>query len=340
MEIEVRGAPCHTRTLEVVVSQAGAGEIGVRGHLLDLRKRGLIPLGGDLQTAGVIHDMRVHAQIDTSGPTLTAIRAEQPSVAIEPSSVTRGECCRDPIARIEALAGTPLDQVYPRRLSDAIGGALGCSHLLTLAQLVGSTAATSLARNRARFGEDPGHEKGRRIYDRTLSLDAIVEEDAVHAAIQLADTHFAPHFDARDPLEGLAAHHEIRAQLEVAQPGMTLASVRAARRESGPEGPGRWESHDEKLAELAGRPAFAGMAGALFARLGDDPADRPLLDALLNFAPLMIQTMATLVDRWARSEGSGTGWPSSGGAGMDSCYMMRSDGPTLRNLRTARHPGG
>ena len=28
MEIEVRGAPCHTRTLEVVVSQAGASEIG------------------------------------------------------------------------------------------------------------------------------------------------------------------------------------------------------------------------------------------------------------------------------------------------------------------------
>src|SRR2546428_8763583 len=56
-------------------------------------------------------------------PTLfRSLAAEQRSVAFEPSAVTAGESCRDPIDRIAALAETRLDDGWARRLADAIGG--------------------------------------------------------------------------------------------------------------------------------------------------------------------------------------------------------------------------
>src|SRR2546428_11557847 len=56
-------------------------------------------------------------------PTLfRSLAAGQRSVAFEPSGVTAGESCRDPIDRIAALAGTRLDDGWARRLADAIGG--------------------------------------------------------------------------------------------------------------------------------------------------------------------------------------------------------------------------
>src|SRR5207247_5505829 len=104
------------------------------------------------QTGGVIHDMRVRAEIALGPQRIAAISVEQANVAFEPSLATGGESCRDPRARIEALVGTPLDGESTRRLGAALGGPLGCSHVLTLAQLLLSTAQTGLALDRERFG--------------------------------------------------------------------------------------------------------------------------------------------------------------------------------------------
>src|SRR2546428_2773752 len=83
-------------------------------------------------------------------PTLfRSLAAGQRSVAFEPSGVTAGESCRDPIDRIAALAGTRLDDGWARRLADAIGGPRGCPHPLTLGHLPGPRAALALARQRA-----------------------------------------------------------------------------------------------------------------------------------------------------------------------------------------------
>src|SRR5207249_985813 len=78
--------------------------------------------------------------------------AEQPTVAFEPSATTGGESCRDPIGRVVALAGATLDATFNRRLTGIIGGPLGCSHILTLARLLGSTVAWALQCDRATPG--------------------------------------------------------------------------------------------------------------------------------------------------------------------------------------------
>jgi hypothetical protein len=107
MEFDAPGAPAHTRTLAISLTQAGSGRIEVSGAILDLRKRGLVPMAGDLQTAGLIHDMRVRAQIEVDPPRVRSMAAEQPRVAFEPSVGTAGECCRDPRARTARAGPSP-----------------------------------------------------------------------------------------------------------------------------------------------------------------------------------------------------------------------------------------
>src|SRR5947207_790976 len=96
--------------------------------------------------------MRLRAVVDPATLALATITAEQPTVAFEPSATTGGESCRDPIGRVVALAGATLDATFNRRLTGIIGGPLGCSHLLTLARLLGSTVAWALQCDRATPG--------------------------------------------------------------------------------------------------------------------------------------------------------------------------------------------
>src|SRR5438034_1221294 len=152
MRLEARGHPLHTRALSVVLAARADGRLDVHGTVLDLRKRGFVPVAGDLQGAGVIHDMRLAGKIDPGSATLETLAAEQRSVAFEASAVTGGESCRDPIDRIAALAGTRLDDGWARRLGDAIGGPRGCSHLLPLGHLLGSSAAGAPRTWRGRRG--------------------------------------------------------------------------------------------------------------------------------------------------------------------------------------------
>src|SRR5439155_1396178 len=62
MRLEARGHPLHTRALSVVLAARADGKLDVHGAVLDLRKRGFVPVAGDLQGAGVIHDMRPAGQ--------------------------------------------------------------------------------------------------------------------------------------------------------------------------------------------------------------------------------------------------------------------------------------
>ncbi|TMA34927.1 MAG: DUF2889 domain-containing protein, partial [Deltaproteobacteria bacterium] len=232
MEFEAIGAPAHTRTLVISLVRIGGDRIDASGSIVDVRKRGLVPMASDLQTAGVIHDMRVHAEIALEPARIAAISVEQANVAFEPSLATGGECCRDPGPRITALVGTPLDGESTRRLGAALGGPLGCSHVLTLAQLLLSTAQTGLALDRERFG-GAARPDGQRIFHRSLTVDGVLGGDGLHLALQQADVHFAPIVPRADtdPLERLAGRLEIRAQAEIDLDAMVLRSLRAAERE-------------------------------------------------------------------------------------------------------------
>jgi len=328
MELETIGAPAHTRTLVVSLARIAPDRALASGAIVDVRKRGLVPMASDLQTAGVIHDMRVRAEIALSPARVAAVSVEQANVAFEPSLATGGECCRDPGPRIAALVDTPLDAGSTRRLGAALGGPLGCSHVLTLAQLLLSTAQTGLALERERHG-DAARPDGQRIFHRSLTIDGVLGRDGLHLALQQADVHFVPLVPRADtdPLERLAGRLEIRAIAEIDPDAMVLRSLRAAERESGRAAfYGAWRDRSAPLADLAGRSALAGMAAGLFARLGADAADRPLLDALLNLAPTLIQCVPAVMERWQSRPGAPRPGMMGGGGMADSCYMWRTGG--------------
>jgi hypothetical protein len=331
MEIEVTGAPAHTRTLVVSLAQSSAGQLEATATLLDLRKRGLVPMAADLQTAGVVHAMRLRARIASQPPRLVSLRAEQPSVAFEPSPATGGECCRDPVERIEALADTPLDPDATRRLAALLGGPRGCSHVLTLAQLLVSTARTALVLEHERYA-GASRPDGQRLFHRSLSIDGVAGRDSLQLALQLADVHFTPLSPAadNDPLERLAARLEIRALAEIDLDGMRVRSLRAAERVGNRDAfYGEWRDHSDRLAGLVGRSALGGTAAVLFERLGADPSDRPLLDALLNLAPALIQCVPAVMERWQGASGYARPAMMAGGGMADSCYMWRREGALL-----------
>jgi hypothetical protein len=334
MEIDARGTPSHTRTLSVGIFHEDGARRRAKGTILDLRKRGLVPMAGDLQTSGVIHHMRVDALVRADGPHLETITADQPHVAFEPSEGTGGECCRDPVHRIEALADTPLDGAFVRRLGAAIGGPLGCSHVLTLAQLVGSTVRTALEADALLGAASAARSPGQRLFQRSLSLDGLEDgERGLSLSLQLADVHFNEVSHATDPVERLAGQREIRIEASIDLGVMQIREIAAGERRSDQASfdDAPWEPRDVSF--LEGHSALAGMARTLFAKLEDRPEQRPLLDALLNLAPGVIQCIPALTSHWkrwresARADGTGSG-PSmmAGGGMMDSCYMWRRGG--------------
>jgi hypothetical protein len=63
MDLSVRGHPLHTRALSVSLAQREDGRLDVLGEVLDLRKRGFVPVAGDLQPSGVVHQMQLRAVV-------------------------------------------------------------------------------------------------------------------------------------------------------------------------------------------------------------------------------------------------------------------------------------
>ncbi len=189
MELDVTGHPLHSRAFTVVLVERADGRLDLHASILDLRKRGFVPVAGDLQGPGIVHHMQLTGIVDPVARRLDTIVAAQPNVAFEPSAVTGGESCRDPIHRIEALAGATLDDEFARLVGAEIGGNRGCSHLLTLAQLAGSTVVWALAHDPAPGARRPGERRFRR----DLVIDG--HEPAatrLQMAVQLTDLPFAP----------------------------------------------------------------------------------------------------------------------------------------------------
>lgn len=325
------GLPVHTRTLVVEAFHVAGGRVRLDGVILDLRKLGFVPTGGELQAAGFIHHMRLGLELDPATGRIERLETAQPTVAFEPSLASGGDCCRDPAPRLQALVGEALDAGFPRRLASVFGGPLGCSHLLTLAQLVGASAPRLLADARL-----DARAPGERIAKRCLFLDGFEQPDgALEVAIQLSEFRLRPGAEVALPLDRLAGQHEVRVLAGLDRELTTLVRLDAAERERTVETleSAPWQSRRERVAPLAGGPALRGLAARVLAALGDDPADTPLRDALLNLAPGVIQCLAAfshrLVARFAGSAAKPAALPRelSVGGYPDSCFMWRSDGP-------------
>jgi hypothetical protein len=314
----VQGLPLHTRSLTVAVWRASASIWHARGDIIDLRKNGFVPSSYDLQPSGVIHMMSIDLDFDPETLAIESIEVAQPFVAIEPSETTRGECCRDPAPRLLELTGERLDADFAKKLGLQFGGALGCSHLLTLFQLMASTVPRAVELERAREArEGTEHELGQRFFRRSVFVDGHAHSPAsTDVAVQLADTHTRPIAAGARMTERLALSHEVKTFASVDRKRFTL----------------------ELLSPLVGARIIPGMAGRVFKLMGGEPRLRPVLDNLLMFAPGFIQIMAALMDEYFEQrenarDPSQTARPAVAnlGGNADACYMWRTGGPIQKS---------
>jgi hypothetical protein len=330
VRLDARGHPLHTRALAVTLAPRADGRLDVQGYVLDLRKRGFVPVAGDLQGPGIVHDMRLAGIVDPATLTLERLAAEQPRVAFDPSAATGGESCRDPIERVAAMAGTRLDAGWARRLAAEIGGPRGCFHLLTLGHLLGSTAAWALEREGILHGSARARAPGERVFRRDLVIDGHEPAEArLQLTAQLTDLHLAPAPALAPPMDRFAEQREIRLLAEVDFTSGQLTHVKAAERCRGRADLPDAVWHERDVAWLVGRRLGSGIAAELLTRLGDAPADRPLLDVLLNLAPALIQCAAAMSEAWPLAARQSASLVGIGGL-PDSCYMWRRDGALAR----------
>jgi Protein of unknown function (DUF2889) len=331
MLLDLRGHPLHTRSLSITLTQRSDGRLDVFGEVLDLRKRGFVPVAGDLQPSGIVHHMMLTGIVDPATLVLHELSASQPTVAFEASAVTRGETCRDPIDRVRALAGARLDDGFARRLGEEIGGPRGCSHVLTLAHLLGGTVPWAIAHTR----HGSSHRAGERVFRRDVIVDGVEPPGGGLAlALQLTDLHLAPAAPLARSMDRFAAAHEVRVLATVDLGRYVLGDVRIAeRRRDAATLDAPWQDRNAEGEGLAGISLARGVSTAIRDRFAERPDDEPLLDGLLMLAPALIQVFAAMSDAWP-AMAQGEGWLLGMGGRPDSCWMWRTGGP----LQTARAP--
>ena len=301
-----------------------------------------MPTGGDLQTAGFIHQMKITTWFDPAERVIQRLETEQPHIAYAAHESTGGECCRDPAPRLQELVGTRFDSGFAKRLSQVFGGPLGCSHLLTLGQLMGHTIPPGLERDTmVAPGGLADRQDGERLFKRTLMLDGAGDgDDRMEVGVQQVEFHLRPQKVVTTPLQRLAHQHEVHVHGRVDLGAMVFTALDAAERVRTGEtlADDVWTERGSELSELVGFSALRGLSRELFRRFGGNPERAMLLDALLNLAPGMIQCLAATSGRWiarlADAGRSGSSAAAAGGMAMggfpDSCYMWRSGGPLQR----------
>jgi hypothetical protein len=340
MQLDVGGHPLHTRSLSVTLSARSDRRVDVHGVIVDLRKRGFVPVGGELQPSGIVHHMIVDAIVDPATARVESIGAAQPNVAFEPTAVSGGESCRDPIGRVQGLAGAIMDAGWAKRLSAEIGGPRGCSHVLTLAQLMGPTVASALAADRSRFGATPGRRPGERIFRRDVVVDGHERSPSVVAlALQTTDLHHAPAPAIAPSMARFAGEHEVRglAEVDLARFALTTLTLGERRRDPATLDSASWRDRADVAESLAGLSLAGALSQALLARRASAPDDGPLSDSLLMLAPALIQCVAALSDGWPGLAARG-GWIVGMGGRPDACYMWRAGGALQRARGTNEPP--
>jgi DUF2889 family protein len=335
MSLSASGLPLHSRTLSVTLTQAEPPRVAFAAYVLDLRKRGIAPVGGDLQGPGVIHHMLLDGVIDRATGRLDTIGARMPAVAFEASPATGAESCRDLIGRVDHLAGVPLDGGYARTLGSEIGGPRGCSHILTLAHLLGPTAGWAFAADARLHRGVPARRLGERIFRRDITVDGYETAPGELAlTLQLNDLLFAPAPALARAMDRFAAQTEITARATLAMKDLLLGELQISeRRRSAAEiSQAEWRERSDAAAALVGQSLRSGISGAILGHFAAAPDDAPLRDALLQLAPTLVQCFAAL-DIWSMASTGGTATAADIGGLPDSCWMWRRGGALGRTVR-------
>ena len=322
MSLAAAGHPLHTRSLSVTLREGADGAVEFAAYVLDLRKRGFAPVGGDLQGTGIIHHMRLDGALDRAAGHIVRIDAQMPTVAFEASAASAGESCRDHIGRVAQLAGLGLDDGAAKRLGAEIGGPRGCSHILTLAQLVVPSARWGLAEDARLQGSAPARRHGERLFRRDVTVDGYeTAPGEIVLTLQLNDLHLAPAPALARPMDRLGAQREITARAALNMRELSLRDLIVGERVRTPAtlSDAPWLDRSADVASLAGASLRAGISARILATL---PAS-PLRDALLQLAPAMIQCFAAL-DIWTMFPDGGAA--AATGGQPDSCWMWRREG--------------
>ena len=334
--------PLHTRSLTVAVKRLSEARWLARGDVIDLRKNGFVPTSYDVQPAGIIHSMNIELELDPTNLRIEAIRVEQPFVAVEATEASRGECCRDPAPRLLELAGECLDDDFVAKLSAQFGGPLGCSHLLTLFQLMASAIPHAARVEHARAArEGTQHEIGDRFFRRAVFIDGLRRGDGrIEVAAAFSDSIIRPLDPGKEALERIERFHEVKlaATVERTRFGLERLDVHERTRDHGKLARVDWIDHAERLAPLLGAPVIPGLAKRVFALTKDAPALHAVQDVLLMFAPGFLQIFAALMDdrleEQADARERGEDVPSaestSVGGNTGACYMWRQNGPITK----------
>jgi hypothetical protein len=323
----------HTRALGVQASHRSDGKVEARGYLIDLRTRGFLPVGGSMQGMGIIHHMELAWVIDPARGVVESIVPGQPTVAFEASPETEGESCRDPVGRLAAVTGSPLGKALTTAMREQAGGAVGCSHLVTLAFFMDGALRAGLDRDRTQHPGRLGRSNAAGpLFKRDLVFDARERSDGRLVVVMRQndlDWNDAPAGTLAP--ERLARHQELDATLEVdLWPGslIDVAGRERVRTAAAFVGVG-WEDRTPLLAGLRGLGLARGAAGEITQRLGDTAEAAPWRDALLMLAPALVQCRAAHPDAWHDKVRTTPLHPGLT-ALPDSCYMWRRGGALER----------
>jgi hypothetical protein len=273
MKLCVAGHPLHTRSLTVSSHRREDGRHDVRGAVVDLRKCGFVPVAGMLQTSGIIHHMTLDGVLDPATRTLDSLEGGMLTPAFEASEFTRGESCRDPLPRLQALAGRPLDETFVARLREVFGAHLGCSHLLALGQLTATSLLGVLEPEAAHPEQGSQWRAGERVFQRAVEFDGFELDGAkVDVAVQLTDLHFRPADEVAYPMQRFGEQVEvrIRARIDLEQ-GAAIQEIEAFERRRGYEDleSADWRDRSREIELLVGQSVMAGMSKRLVSCIGD-----------------------------------------------------------------------
>jgi hypothetical protein len=327
VRLELDGEPVHTRAQSVRVERRPDGMLEAFGSLLDLRTRGFLPVGGSMQGMGIIHHMELAWVIDAAAGIVRRWSPAQPTVAFEATAETAGECCRDPIDRIASLTDVPLGDGLSLRLRERIGGALGCSHLVTLALFMDAAVRAGLARRPAGV-DTPGP-----LWRRDVVFDGHEQSSGrIVVGMRLGDLDWNDLGPGALAPQRFARHHELAARVEVDLWPGTLLAIRGAERcrtaaaFTGVE----WTTAD--LDALAGTGLARGAVAAM-----SEPERVPWRDALVMLPPALVQCRAAHPDAWHDKVRTTPRHPGLT-ALPDSCYMWRRGG-ALERIREEQGAG-
>ena len=356
---DLEGLPLHTRSLSVQITRRTPALWRARGDVIDLRKNGFVPTSYDIQPSGIIHSMSIELDFDPVSMQIAEVQVDQPFIAVDPSEETEGECCRDPAPRLLDFKGDHLDAGFAKRLGAHFGGPLGCSHLLTLFQLMASTVPLGVAEEQLREAREATRPRpDERFFRRSLFIDGHLRADnKVATAVQLADTHIRPLEAGGAFIDRLDSSHEwkILAVMDRKRFQIERLSARERLRRSDSLAGSNWEDHDALVSDLVGAPIIPGLAGRIFKLLPEATSSGSLRDSLLQLAPGFIQIVAALMDDYFEAR-AGSGAENNKhapgeapaakaevnaiGGNTNSCYMWRTDSPISRSWKRERQTTG